>query len=383
MIGILARSLGSESESLLSCSKFQKVLEKFVRLEFKMEVYAEKIKHGEEFVSSSFDKVTEAKKQTETFVESMRNTFIQDQTRFNDSFIEVKKQTETFVDSIRDAHLQDQTRFNDSFLEAKKQTEIFVDSMRDAHLQDQTRFNDSFLVVRKHTETFVGLMRNAYLQDQTRFNNSFLETVDRFKLQSENETEFYQRRMNPLLDSFSSKVQDLSEAEHRRESTMNLSLLQEQSRFNESFDKIVENFQVRFNKSLQEIALKQKKVARTACRAASRVSVRTVVHFPIIKTNIGITDLSAYKSTGKFVCTVAGLYHVSAVMMSNTNDQYYYIFKNNDNMIITYYGKVEGYYQTRTRVFVTMLDVDDEISVRTGGSQFIYGNSCFTIVKLN
>ncbi|VDI63221.1 Hypothetical predicted protein [Mytilus galloprovincialis] len=170
-------------------------------------------------------------------------------------------------------------------------------------------------------------MRNAHLQDQKRFNDSFVEAIDRFKSQSENETELNERQMSSLLDSFSSKVQEFSEGERKRESTMQLSLHQEQNRFNKSFDKIVENFQVRFNKSLQEIALNQQKDALTACHSGSRVSGGTVVHFPNIKTIIGITDLSAYKSTGKFVCTVAGLYHVSAVMMSNTNGQYYNIYK--------------------------------------------------------
>ncbi|CAG2212279.1 unnamed protein product [Mytilus edulis] len=145
--------------------------------------------------------------------------------------------------------------------------------------------------------------------------------------------------MNSLLDSFSSKVQELSEAERKRDSTTKLSLRQEQNRFNKSFDKIAEDFQVRFNKSLKEIALKQQKVALTACAAGSTVPGETVVHFPNIQTNIGITNLS-YKSTGKFVCTVAGLYHVSAVMMSNTDGQSYYIYKNSDRMIRTYYGNV-------------------------------------------
>ncbi|XP_076079201.1 uncharacterized protein LOC143049468 [Mytilus galloprovincialis] len=386
MIGILTRSINSESESLLSCSKFhfeEKVLEKVVRLEHKMEVYAEKVKLWEESFSSSLDKVTEAKKQTETFVESMRNAHLLDQTRLNDSLVGVKKQTESFVDSMRDAHIKDQMRFNDSFDNVKKQTETFVDSMRDAHLKDQTRFNDSFDDVKKQTETFVYSMLDAHLKDQTRFNDSFLGAIDRFKLQSENETKFYERQMNSLLDSFSSKVQKLSEAERKRDSTMKLTLRQEQNRFNKSFDKISENFQVRFNKSLQEIALKQQKVAFTACATYDTVSGGTVVQFPNIKTNIGITDLSAYISTGKFVCTIAGLYHVSAVMMSGTNDEYYHIYKNNDKMITTFYGHVESLYQTRTRVFVTMLDVGDEITVRTGGSQLIYNDSCFTIVRLN
>ncbi|XP_063402011.1 uncharacterized protein LOC134686271 [Mytilus trossulus] len=295
----LASSIGSESGILSVCSKFdfeEKLLEKLVRLEHKMEVYAEKMKLWEESVSSSLDTVVVAKKKTETFIESMRE---------------------------------------------------------------------------------------AHLEDQTRFDKSFLETIDHFKLESENKTEMYERKMNTLLDSFSFKIQELSKDERKRESAMQVYHHHEQNRFNASFDKIVENFQIRFNKSLQEIALNQQKVALTACHSSySSVSASTVVQFSNIKTNIGITDLSSYKSTGKFVCTVAGLYHVSAVMMSNTDAALYYIYKNNDTMITTYYGKVHNY-QTRTRVLVTMLDAGDEITVRTGGSQYIFEYSCFTIVKLN
>ncbi|VDI81869.1 Hypothetical predicted protein, partial [Mytilus galloprovincialis] len=275
----LASSIGSESGSLSACSKFdfeEKVLEKLVRLEHKMEVYTEKMKLWEESVSTSLDKVVEAKIKTETFIESMRET---------------------------------------------------------------------------------------QRQYQTRFNESLLETIEHFKLQSENKTEMYERKMNTLLESFSFKIQELSEAERKRESATQVSLDQEQNRFNASFDKIVENFQVRFNKSLQEIALNQQKVALTACHSRqSTVSSGKIVHFSDIRTNIGIIDVSSYKSTGKFVCTVAGLYHISAVMMSNTNDAVYYIYKNNSRIITTLYGQIDHYYETRTSVFVTMLNVGDEIT---------------------
>lgn len=109
-----------------------------------------------------------------------------------------------------------------------------------------------------------------------------------------------------------------------------------------------------------------------------------IVQFSEIRTDIGIADLSSYKSTGQFVCTVAGLYHISAVMMSNTNDASYYIYKKNSKIFTTFYGKIDSnYYKTRTSVIVTILNVGDEITVRTSGSQFIYDDSCFTIVKLN
>lgn len=113
------------------------------------------------------------------------------------------------------------------------------------------------------------------------------------------------------------------------------------------------------------------------------MSAGQIVQFSEIKTDIGIADLSSYKSTGKFVCTVAGLYHISAVMMSTTNDALYDICKNNGVIFTAFYGKIDRYYKTTTSVIVTILNVGDEITVTTGSSQFIEKFSCFTIVKLN
>ncbi|VDI24002.1 Hypothetical predicted protein [Mytilus galloprovincialis] len=233
ILAIKGNSFGSESELTSACSKFhfeEKVLEKVVRLEHKLEVYTEKFRLWEESISSSLNKVTEEKKLTETFVESMRNARRLEHMRFNDSFLEVQKQTESFVKSMRNEHIQDQMRFNDSFLEVKKQRESFVKSMRNSHIQDQIRLNDSLV-----------------------------EAVNHFRTQTENETLIYERQISSLIGSLSSKIRDLGVAESKRESIMKSSLLRQQSRFNESFDKIDEHFQVRFNNSLQEIEFKQKK----------------------------------------------------------------------------------------------------------------------------
>ncbi|XP_063400178.1 uncharacterized protein LOC134684798 [Mytilus trossulus] len=133
------------------------------------------------------------------------------------------------------------------------------------------------------------------------------------------------------------------------------------------------------------IATENSRVALTACLLGANFHTKAgkPIKFTNIKTSIGMTDLSAYKSTGTFICTVAGLYHVSAVMVSATNNAAIRIYKNNEVIITTYYGKTDGYPETSTSVFVKMLDVGDEITVGTASNQYIYEHSCFTIVKLN
>ncbi|XP_063436256.1 uncharacterized protein LOC134717690 [Mytilus trossulus] len=386
-VTISASSLGSVSESLSTCSKFhfeEKVLEKVVRLEHKLEVCTEKMKVWEESISSSLVKVTEAKKLTETFVESMRNAHLQDQMRFNNSLLEAKKQTETFVESMRNSHIQDQMWFNDSFLEAKKQTETFVESMRNSHIQDQMRFNDSFLEAKKQTKTFVESMRNSHIQDQMQFNDSLIEAVDHFRTQSENETWIYGRQMNSLFDSLSSKIQDLEVAESKRESIMESSILQHQSRFNESFDKIFEHFQVRFNNSLQEIEIKQKKVGFTSCASSAQgYSLGSIIKFPDVLSKIGISNISTFKSSGKFTCKAEGLYQISVTILSHTGDKRFGIYMNK-HLVSKAYISSSSNYESGTAVAVAVLKRNDELSVKpVEGSIFVNDYaSCITIVKL-
>lgn len=55
IVGTLSNSLGSESESLLTCSKFhfeEKVLEKLVRMELKFEQLEMRTKIREDVISS-------------------------------------------------------------------------------------------------------------------------------------------------------------------------------------------------------------------------------------------------------------------------------------------------------------------------------------------
>ncbi|XP_063401902.1 uncharacterized protein LOC134686159 [Mytilus trossulus] len=182
--------------------------------------------------------------------------------------------------------------------------------------------------IKKETETFVESVQGAQVQEQTRFNNSFRELVERFNTKVNNETSSYGDQIDTLLESLSSKMQVLSIAGQKRESVqklMQFTIHQEWKRFNLSYDQLVETFKVNFNNTLQELILKQergnaemmrnhKSVAFSAYRTSSQVSaIKEIVRFDKVWTNEG----NGYDPlTGIFTAPRAGLYHITAVVMS-------------------------------------------------------------------
>ncbi|CAC5399840.1 C1QL [Mytilus coruscus] len=296
-------SIGSGSESLLSCSKFhfeEKVLEKLVRLEHKMDLNEEKLKKWEETFSSKLDKMDEA----------------------------------------------------------IKHTEIFVESVRDTQLQEQSRFNDSYY-----------------------------EIVERFKVQSKNETESHGEQMNTLLKSLSSKIEEYSVAEKNREYALELlqnTLHQEKNRFNQSFDFILETFRLSSNRAIEELTARQQKDYEVMMKKQSTVAFsayttkrqditsNTIIKFEKVWTNIG----NGYDtSTGIFTAPRQGVYHITAVVMSaNGKNLYLHLKHNNENTagsLVTGRG-----YKTGTYDVVLNLQKGDIISVGCrSGSNSVFSDS--------
>ncbi|CAG2195566.1 unnamed protein product [Mytilus edulis] len=234
---------------------------------------------------------------------------------------------------------------------------------------------DKVVEQKKKTETFV----ESHLQDQTRFKESFLETIDNFKLQSENKTEMYERKMNTLLDSFSSKIQELSEAERKIENTMQASLHQEQNRFNASFDKIVE-LSNRFNTSLQEIALKEKKDKRirpaffsTLLKSVVLSNSNKVLIFDGVKVNRG----GGYDpSSGIFTAKRDGLYHFSCVIYGASGKDVGYQLNKNDSLYVRGYSN-NGPYEASSISVLVELKKGDRVYIKhrhPGQTEAVIGN---------
>ncbi|XP_071123497.1 uncharacterized protein [Mytilus edulis] len=133
------------------------------------------------------------------------------------------------------------------------------------------------------------------------------------------------------------------------------------------------------------------RVALSACSSHTTVSPPTTLKFQSIKTSEGIPNqhLTSFKSSGVFVCEVPGLYHISVVVMSDTNSAFVKISKNNRELlkgnIDNYYTAHQLDYHSNAAIVVTELQKGDTIDIKPGNKDIrIYGDSysCLTIVKV-
>ncbi|XP_063404369.1 uncharacterized protein LOC134687840 [Mytilus trossulus] len=243
---------------------------------------------------------------------------------------------------------------------------------------------DEMKNAKEQTETFIQTLQSDKLQDQLKFNRSFQEIVQNFQTRADNETDAYRNQLNTLLESLSSKIQLFTEAEKKRESVKELmqsTLHQEQKRLNSSYNQIVENFKIYTNKTLQELMLKQKQgyaevvkqrnpVAFSAYRTSSQsLTLGAKVLFNQVWNNEG----NGYQpSTGIFTAPRAGLYHITAVVMS-THGQTLYL-RLYHNTLMTAGSHVSGRdYETGTFDVILSLQKGDEVYI-AGGSYTIYSD---------
>ncbi|VDI82400.1 Hypothetical predicted protein, partial [Mytilus galloprovincialis] len=252
-------SVGSYSETLLTCSKFhfeEKVLEKLVRLEHKMEINDQMMKRWEDLFSSKLNKMDTVIKQTEIFVESLRSTDLQEQSRLNDSYQEI-------VENLK-------IRSKNEIELYGKQITVMLESLSTKIKGKTKRWEDAISsklntidVAMNQTETFVEFVRHTYLHNQSRLNYSYQEIVENYKIRSKNETEMYREQINTMLESMSSKIEEFSVGENDRENTLESmqkkTLHQEQKRFNQSFYNFLENTKLRSKKTINELFAKQQK----------------------------------------------------------------------------------------------------------------------------
>ncbi|CAG2209494.1 C1QL [Mytilus edulis] len=161
----VSSSVGSDSESLFSCSKFdfeEKLLEKLVRFEHKLQLNDIKLKKWEDAFSSQLDKMEEAIKRTEIFVETMQENQIQEQSRLNDSYQEI-------IDRFK-FQTKNETKFHG------EQINTLLKSLS-SKLEEVSN-------AEKNRETALELMQNTLHQDQNRFNKSFDLILEKFRLSS-------------------------------------------------------------------------------------------------------------------------------------------------------------------------------------------------------
>lgn len=158
-------SIGSEFESSLSCSKFhfeEKVLEKLVRLEHKMQILEEKMYVREKLNTAKLDEINNIKKQTEAFVQSVQDAQLRDQTRFNKSYQEIVE------------HFK---------IQATNETDVYGNQMNTL-LESLTSKIGAFTEAEKKMESVTKLMQFTLDREQKRFNSSYDQIVENFGVNS-------------------------------------------------------------------------------------------------------------------------------------------------------------------------------------------------------
>ncbi|XP_076071305.1 uncharacterized protein LOC143042745 isoform X2 [Mytilus galloprovincialis] len=133
----------------------------------------------------------------------------------------------------------------------------------------------------------------------------------------------------------------------------------------ENLEKSIEQQKITESKlSSVEAQLKSstKRVAMTAHPSANALTSNTIMKFDDVKYSVGITNLSTYKSTGKFTCEHEGLYLISASVKSSTNNAVYFIRRNGNDISLTHIGLHKEQHAHTGAVTVTrMLKRNDQV----------------------
>jgi hypothetical protein len=103
----------------------------------------------------------------------------------------------------------------------------------------------------------------------------------------------------------------------------------------------------------------------------------------MVTNGISTSGVGKIKQTGTFTCETAGVYLISAFIMTNTNGAATGIYRNS-NLIAVGFVSVNGHYQTTTVVGLERLDVNDIISIKTYYNMYIYGYSqtCLSVLQI-
>lgn len=127
-------------------------------------------------------------------------------------------------------------------------------------------------------------------------------------------------------------------------------------------------------------------VAMTTCYGnAQTLRAGDVIIFKNFYTLNGINSTAKDKisKSGKFTCDIPGLYLIATFIMTETEQAYVSLYKNDREIghIKAYYA-THGHYQTGTIVVLDNLKQHDTISVRPLGQMLVRYESCFSVIQI-
>ncbi|CAC5421379.1 unnamed protein product [Mytilus coruscus] len=134
-----------------------------------------------------------------------------------------------------------------------------------------------------------------------------------------------------------------------------------------------------------EVIRNSKRVAITAHPSSEGTISNTRMKFDDVKYSVGITNLSSYKTTGKFTVEHEGLYLISASVMSLTNNALYYIRLNGNDISLTHIGQhKEQHAHTGAVTLTRKLNRNDQVWLYAAGSWYLFHDvySNLSIIKI-
>lgn len=124
-------------------------------------------------------------------------------------------------------------------------------------------------------------------------------------------------------------------------------------------------------------------VSMTACMNSWHTwSSNRVVIFDEIQLRYGVNNINSFKSTGKFVAEMEGLYIVSVWIMSSTRESEIGIYHNNKLITRTYINGDNGAWHSACGIVAIELQINDTVWIGTLHAMNVLDRSCFTIVKV-
>lgn len=129
-------------------------------------------------------------------------------------------------------------------------------------------------------------------------------------------------------------------------------------------------------------------MALTACVSPqTHFAAAETIKFKDIRTSIGNPNVSSFRSTGLYVCTVSDLYHISVVLMMPSKSHRFHIIKNKNKLVSGWVDQASSstnYWRSHAVVTATWLQVGDTVKVTSDNTVDIGTGlaSCLTIVRI-
>ncbi|CAC5395877.1 unnamed protein product [Mytilus coruscus] len=127
--------------------------------------------------------------------------------------------------------------------------------------------------------------------------------------------------------------------------------------------------------------LSKLKVAVTACVSTTQKFSDHIVKFSTVNFQVGINNLYSFKSSGKFVCEIPGLYYISAQIRTR-DDNYDFCVRKNGKIIASSRSDSGDTLSANPISAVVELQLKDTLYVYAFNVR-IGSYSCLSIMKVN